>query len=78
MAQSRNEAALENILGATNELKAPTSRNEKILHNILGATYPLDEPTSRIEELLMQLYEQGFVMRDTVYGEINAAKFGGE
>jgi len=59
MGQSRNEDALENILGAQNELLPPMSRNEKILHAILGEDIPLDEPQSRIEELLMQIYEQG-------------------
>lgn len=59
MGQSRNEDALENILGAQNELLPPMSRNEKILHAILGEEIELDEPQSRIEELLMQIYEQG-------------------
>ena len=59
MGQSRNEDALENILGADNVLLEPMSRNEKILHAILGEQIELDEPQSRIEELLMQIYEQG-------------------
>ena len=76
MAQSRNEAALENLLGGQNELETPVSRNEKILHNILGATYQLDEPTSRIETLLKQLLDNGFVAEDSVYGDIIAATYG--
>lgn len=57
--QSRNEALLQNILGAENELEAPQSRNEKILHAILGEDIPLDAPQSRIEELLLEIKEQG-------------------
>ena len=57
--QSRNEALLQNILGAENELEAPQSRNEKILHAILGEDIPLDPPQSRIEELLLEIKEQG-------------------
>lgn len=78
MAQSRNEAALENILGASNVLEAPTSRNEKILQNLLGGTFPLDEPVSRIETLLMQLVEQEFVPKDSVYEDVIAESFGGD
>lgn len=59
MGQSRNEDALENILGAQNELLPPMSRNEKILHAILGEEIELDEPQSRIEELLTEIYEEG-------------------
>ena len=33
--QSRNEAILQNILGAENELETPQSRNEAILQAIL-------------------------------------------
>lgn len=57
--QSRNEALLQNILGAENELEAPMSRNEKILHAILGEDIPLEPPQSRIEELLLEIKEQG-------------------
>ena len=57
--QSRNEALLQNILGAENELPEPMSRNEKILHAILGEDIPLDPPQSRIEELLLEIKEQG-------------------
>ena len=59
MGQSRNENALENILGAENELLEPVSRNEKILHAILGEEIELEPPQSRIEELLLQINEQG-------------------
>lgn len=78
MAQSRNEAALENILGATNTLEEPTSRNEKILHNILGASYELDEPMSRIEVLLKQILDGGYVPAESIYSELIAATYGGE
>ena len=56
--QSRNEAILQNILGADNVLLPPQSRNESILQNILGADNVLLPPQSRIEELLMQLLEE--------------------
>ena len=60
MADSRNEAILENILGSTNELLEPMSNNEKILLNILGETgVEIDPPQSRIENLLLQVLEQG-------------------
>lgn len=59
MGQSRNEDALENILGAQNELLPPMSRNEKWLHKILGEEIETEEPQSRIEELLKQISEQG-------------------
>ena len=60
--QSRNEALLQNILGAENELLPPESRNEAILTAILEG---LDEipapyvapPQSRIEKLLVELWE---------------------
>ena len=56
--QSRNEAILQNILGADNVLLPPQSRNEAILQNILGADNVLLPPQSRNEELLMQLLEE--------------------
>lgn len=59
MGQSRNEDALENILGAQNELLPPMSRNEKWLHAILGEEIETEEPQSRIEELLKQIYDEG-------------------
>ena len=34
--QSRNEAIVQNILGATNEIPAPQSRMETLLQEILG------------------------------------------
>lgn len=51
--QSRNEAILQNILGANNVLEAPQSRNEAILQAILNGTSYTEEPQSRIEELLL-------------------------
>ena len=62
--QSRNEAILQNILGAENEIEEPKSRNEAILQAIL---YNLDAipapyvapPQSRIEELLVEIWENG-------------------
>lgn len=58
-AQSRVEAALQNMLGAANELEPAQSRVEKILQNMLGANHALEPPQSRIEKLLMQILEQG-------------------
>ena len=58
-AQSRVEAALQNMLGAANELEPAQSRVEKILYNMLGATYALEPPQSRIEKLLLLILEQG-------------------
>lgn len=58
-AQSREEAILQNMLGAANELEPPQSRVEKILMNMLGATYALEPPQSRIEKLLLLILEQG-------------------
>jgi len=57
--QSRNEALLQNILGAENPVEAPQSRNEAILQAALGydVDYPT-EPESRIEELLLELKEK--------------------
>ena len=58
--QSRNEALLQNILGAENEILPPMSNNERILLNILGETgVEIFPPQSRIEELLLALLEQG-------------------
>ena len=71
MAQSRNESALENILGASNILAEPMSRNEKILHNILGASYDLDEPVSRIEILLKKLLDDGYVPEENIYEDMD-------
>ena len=58
-AQSREEAILQNMLGAANELEPPQSRVEKILQNMLGANHALEPPQSRIEALLMQILEEG-------------------
>ena len=51
--QSRNEAILQNILGADNVLVDPQSRIEAILQAILYGTAYTDEPQSRMEELLL-------------------------
>ena len=58
-AQSRTEAALQNLLGANNELDPPQSRVEAILQNMLGANHELEPPQSREEALLQQILEQG-------------------
>ena len=58
-AQSRVEAALQNMLGAANELEPAQSRIEKILYNMLGYNYELEPTQSRIEALLKQILEQG-------------------
>ena len=58
-AQSRVEAALQNMLGASNELEPAQSRIEKILYNMLGYNYELEPTQSRIEALLKQILEQG-------------------
>lgn len=76
MAQSRNEAALENLVGGDNQLLEPVSRNEKILHNLLGESYELDAPTSRIETLLMQMVEQGFMSEEDFYETVLTATYG--
>lgn len=57
--QSRNEALLQNILGANNALGDPQSRNEALLMNILGESYDIGEPQSRIETLLMRIKDEG-------------------
>ena len=46
--QSRNEAILQNILGANNVLGDPMSRIEEILQAILNGTEYNKEPKSRI------------------------------
>lgn len=53
--QSRNEALLQNLLGAENPFGEPQSPNEAILQNMLGADNVLREPESVIEELLIQV-----------------------
>ena len=57
--QSRTEAALQNLLGASNELEAPQSRVEAILQNMLGADNILEPAQSREEALLLQILDQG-------------------
>lgn len=57
--QSRNEAILQNILGANNVLVDPQSRIEAILQAILyDETYD-EEAMSRIEELLLAIKNGG-------------------
>lgn len=51
--QSRNEAILQNLLGADNVLVDPESRIEAILQSILNETAYQEEPQSRMEELLL-------------------------
>ena len=53
MPQSRNEAILQNLLGANNKLEEPQSRVEAILQAILGGQEYTEEAMSRIEELLL-------------------------
>lgn len=56
--QSREEALLQNILGAHNELGIPQSRIEKIWQYALGIDgIVLDPPQSRIEVLAIQVAE---------------------
>ena len=57
--QSRNEALLQNILGADNALGDPQSRNEALLMNILGESYDIGEAQRRIETLLMRIKDEG-------------------
>lgn len=64
--QSRNEALLQNILGANNDLGDPQSRNEALLMNILGESYDIGEAQSRIETLLMRIKEEGLGTKITV------------
>ena len=53
--QSRNEALLQNILGAANTYGIPQSRIEAILQNMLGEDNELVPPQSRNEELLLRI-----------------------
>lgn len=58
--QSRNEALLQNILGANYDLGEPQSRNEALLMKLAGEDVDVDfEPQSRIEALLMEIIDQG-------------------
>ena len=57
--QSRNEAILQNLLGADNVLVNPESRIEAILQSILNETAYLEEPQSRMEELLLAVKDDG-------------------
>ena len=56
---SRNEAILQNILGANNVIGEPQSRIEAILQAILNSTSYDEEPQSRIEELLLAIKNGG-------------------
>ena len=57
--QSRNEALLQNLLGAENDFGPPQSPIEAILQNMLGANNVIREPESRNEALLKQILENG-------------------
>ena len=57
--QSRTEALLQNMLGASNPLEPPQSRVEAILQNMLGANNALEPAQSRIEALLLEILAQG-------------------
>lgn len=57
--QSRTEALLQNMLGASNPMEPPLSRVEAILQNMLGANNALEPAQSRIEELLLEILAQG-------------------
>ena len=77
MTKSRNELALENLLGADNVLPAPQSRNEKILQKILGVySGELEAPQSRIEVLLQEIYNEGFTTEETFYQELLQEQWG--
>ena len=58
MAFSRNEAILENILGANNVLVEPQSTIETILQAILNNETYEEEPNSRIEYILICICNQ--------------------
>lgn len=67
--QSRNEALLQNLLGADNEIGDPQSRIEAILTAILntmdvGVPYS-DPPQSRNEALLMAIKTDGSYTAET-------------
>lgn len=53
--QSRNEAIIQNILGASNVLEDPQSRVETILQAILNNSSYTAEAKSRIEEILIAI-----------------------
>jgi hypothetical protein len=55
---SRNEAIIENILGANNVLPDPESRNETILQAILNEDSYTEEEQSRIESILFAILNQ--------------------
>ena len=78
MGNSRNENALENLLGAENELLEPVSRNEKLLHKLLGETIETDEPQSRIEILLKEMIDEGFQSEEDFYGDLLTAEYGSD
>jgi len=76
MGMSRNENALENLLGAENELLEPISRNEKLLHKLLGKDVQTEEPQSRIEILLKEMIDEGFESEEDFYGDLLTEKYG--
>lgn len=57
--QSRNEAILQNILGADNVLEPPQSRTEAALTAILNGEEYTGEAKSRVEMLLKEISQQG-------------------
>ena len=62
--QSRNEAILQNILGADNAIGTPKSRIEAILQAILNNSAEIPAPysappQSRNEELLVEIWRNG-------------------
>lgn len=58
MAMSRNEAIIENILGADNVLVDPQSRIEEILQAILYEDEYTEQPESRIEKILIAILNE--------------------
>lgn len=77
---SRNEAILQNILGADNVLVAPQSRIEAILQAILNDSSYDAEALSRMEELLLAIKDGGTWDKTPISRneEILVAKLNGE
>lgn len=78
--QSRNEAILQNILGANNVLVDPQSRIEAILQAILYDEIYDEEAMSRMEELLLAIKNNGTWNHEPISRneEILYAKLNGE
>ena len=76
--ESRDEAALQNMLGASNPLEPPQSRIELLLHKLLGEDVTPEAPQSRIENLLTEMVNQGFGPADSVYATLLATEWGTE